>query len=166
MTCSVKGLAVNGDRGVILKIKASLHGGGIVAQGLFGENSAQGIERGISRAGEFLDLIDEPLDYAKGIHLDLYPKDVPIEGSSLCVAVCVAVVGARLNIVLDEDICFTGDIDDKGRLVSVQGISTKLSTAREKGYLVYLPAIDYDFSHPCKQLGFTHIHDLLGAIFV
>lgn len=64
----------------------------------------------------------------------------PVKGESLGLGAAVAILSRLMDIPIPSSVAFTGRIDIHGNLLRVEGITTKLEAARDKGIKkVYLP---------------------------
>ncbi len=90
---------------------------------------------------------------------------VTLRGSSLGLALAVAVTAARRGVTPPDDLAFTGGVDLDGRVVAVSAVPAKLRAAKAAGLAgVLLPAGTPGPAPP--GLAVVHVPDLASAVGV
>ncbi len=73
------------------------------------------------------------------IHLN-FPGGMPVDGPSAGVAILIALYSAILNIPVQNDIAFTGELSIFGKVMPVGGVCEKVNAAKDAGATkVYIP---------------------------
>ncbi len=130
----VNGLAVMGNKGIILPIVAEVTPtlskveGKVIATGKLGEIAKEAVSNVSAILKKRFNL-----NMAKDIHVQFLQTYEGVEGDSASVSIAVAAFSALANKPVKQSIALTGSLDVRGNVLPVGGITYKIEAAIEGG---------------------------------
>ncbi len=105
-----------------------------------------------------------------GLHVHFGEGATPKDGPSAGVAIFVSLLSMALNVAVDGDIAYTGEINLNGNIFAVGGIKAKIQAAEKaKCSMVFIPKQNYnaadidDFS--IEVVPVEHITEIIDRLF-
>ncbi|HQA80275.1 MAG TPA: BREX system Lon protease-like protein BrxL [Methanoregulaceae archaeon] len=133
----VIGLAVAGDRGLILRfeMQATKGNGKIVPLGSIQRVMKESIEAAAQYIKAKYKELDLPLEWRQNFDVAVLATfmAIPKEGPSAGITIVTGIASALRNIPVRNDIAMTGEITIMGRVLPVGGIHEKIQAAYEAG---------------------------------
>lgn len=133
----VIGLAVAGDRGVILlfEMQATKGSGKIIPLGSIQKVMKESIEAGAQYIKAKYQELDLPLEWRKNYDVAVLATfmAIPKEGPSAGITIVTGIVSALRGIPVRNDLAMTGEITIMGKVLPVGGIHEKIQAAYEVG---------------------------------
>jgi Lon-like ATP-dependent protease len=133
----VNGLAVLGETsaGLVLPIvaevtpAASKAEGKLIATGKLGTIAKEAVDNVSAIIKKYIGT-----DIAQhDIHIQFLQTYEGVEGDSASISTAVAVLSALANIPVKQDVCMTGSLDVRGKVLPVGGVTAKIEAAIEAG---------------------------------
>ena len=133
----VIGLAVAGDRGVILlfEMQATKGNGRIIPLGSMQKVMRESIEAGAQYIKSQYKILNIPLEWRENYDVAVLATfmAVPKEGPSAGITIVTGIVSALRGIPIRNDVAMTGEITIMGKVLEVGGIHEKIRVAYESG---------------------------------
>lgn len=133
----VNGLAFTSVGGEMLQIEASvLDGTGkIEITGSLGDVMTESAKTAISYIRSIAKYYDIPSDFykTKDIHIHAPEGAVPKDGPSAGITMAVAILSALTGISVKHNVCMTGEITLRGRVLAIGGLKEKTMAAYKSG---------------------------------
>lgn len=133
----VNGLAVLGESmaGLVLPIAAevtpaaSKSEGKLIATGKLGTIAKEAVDNVSAIIKKYIGTDISRYD----IHLQFLQTYEGVEGDSASISAAVAVLSALANIPINQDVCMTGSLDVRGKVLPVGGVTAKIEAAIDAG---------------------------------
>lgn len=131
----VNGLAVMGDSGIILPIKAevtpalSREEGRVIATGRLQEIAQEAVQN----VSAIIKKITGEDIRSKDVHIQFIGTYEGVEGDSASISVATAVISALEGIPVDQSVAMTGSLSIRGEVLPVGGITYKIESAIRAG---------------------------------